>query len=234
MSVKKTIGFVALMLTVGVSVTVGLLYTSDEEADEIVARYNKATQDFRQTTVTTTVANVQEDENEPAINIPGNSNSVAPNDSWISICDSVHKQWGASGLTYAYGREATATYNGQQYTVRQDCSGYVGFCLYIAGLATSTTPITSGTTVGFVQSVGGAVVEQSAVQKGDILVYTGHVEIFDHIGEDGCTYVYNWGGTSSTSALYAGKNPAEVNSVTRTGRPLSSATIVRIPNFEGN
>lgn len=234
MSIKKIVGTVALTLIVGVSTVVGLLYTTDEEADEIVSQYHKATQDFRQTTVTTTIANVSENENEPAINIPGNGDSIAPNNTWIGICDSVHKAWGASGLTYAYGAYNTATYNGQQYSVRTDCSGYVGFCLYIAGLSTSTTPISSSSTVAYVQSIGGAVVDQASIKQGDILVYTGHVEIFDHIGDDGNSYVYNWGGHASTSDLYAGKNPAEVNSVTRTGRPLSSATIVRLPNFEGN
>lgn len=234
MSVSRTVKMVALILLLGVVATVGLLYTDDEETDMIVSQYNKATQDYHQTSVSTTIENTKGEGDKAAINIPGQGQSLTPNNSWIAICDSVHKSWGASGLGYHYGHMTTATYNNQQYSVRQDCSGYVGFCLYIAGFTSSTTPISSGTTVGFVQSIGGAVVDSSNIQQGDILVYSGHVEIFDHLGEDGSTYVYNWGGTSSTSALYVGKDPASVNSVTKSGKPLSNATVVRIPNFEGN
>ena len=116
---------------------------------------------------------------------------------WLNIIDSCHKYWGSQGLVYKYGGSATIKdMAGKSVTIRQDCSGFVGFCLYTAGLVSTTTPATSQ---GF-GSLGCVVeVDKNSPEPGDLLVYSGHVEVY--AGQD---RVWNWGSSKSAENKYAG------------------------------
>lgn len=241
MKPQKSILTVLSVLIVGMFVATTMLSTDEEEANSIIERYNMSTQNYRRNTVETIIA--QTEDKDESVNIPGvnapttandpnnpnQSNIPIPSDDWVKLVDAVHKAWGAAGFTYN-GNTHKFNDNGTELDVRTDCSGYVGFCLYKMGFTNNTIPISSRDAVSFVTGIGGSVIDQANVAEGDILVYSGHVEIFHAVGIDGKTLVWNWGGHRSAEDVYAGKDPSTVTSFTTTGRPLSSATIIRIPN----
>lgn len=116
---------------------------------------------------------------------------------WLNVIDTCHKYWGGQGLTYQRGGSANIKdMSGKPVSVRKDCSGFVGFCLYSMGMVSNTAPCTS-------QGFGGLSclmeVDRNSPEPGDILVYPGHVEIY--AGQD---RVWNWGSHSSAQDKYSG------------------------------
>lgn len=147
---------------------------------------------------------------------------TAPNGSWLSVVSSCKELMAAKigyyKLTKTGNYETIEDWNGNQVTLRTDCSGYVSFCLYTYGLLGSPSGITSGTGSG-----GGSISGVQCVDKwsglipGDILFYDGHVEILAEeipAGTDPGTFaVYNYGSNSSAS------NPG----ITTTGKTFNDS-----------
>lgn len=116
---------------------------------------------------------------------------------WLSVVDTCHKYWGGQGLTYQYGGAATISdLTGKSVSIRKDCSGFVGFCLYTMGLVSNTKPCSSQ---GFGSLSCVVEVDKNSPEPGDILVYSGHVEIY--AGQD---RVWNWGSAKSAQNKYTG------------------------------
>lgn len=63
-------------------------------------------------------------------NNSNSSNAV----SWLDICASAHRCFGSQGCVYAYNSKRAITgLDGNNIIIRQDCSGYVGYCMYVYG-----------------------------------------------------------------------------------------------------
>ncbi len=187
-----------------------------DDKDTIKSKYHNVTQNYHRNTVATTIDTVnktQENESnandsnnngQPDPNTPGVGN-VPPVDtsSWLATLDSVHKQFGAAGFVYDLGGHRTLTReDGSTVTVRIDCSGYIGYCLYCKGWASVPEPITSGsdlTPFGFALVHEGPV-SLSDLAPGDVLEWSGHIQAYAGPGDDW----YNWGGHSSAEGKYAG------------------------------
>ena len=131
--------------------------------------------------------------------IPGAPNpNTKSNVSWLEHCKRVHNAWGAAGFTYGYGNNVSFTHDGITETVRVDCSGYVGYCLYTYGkIIPSPTEISSKSDL---TKYGLTPVTVDQLQAGDIVAEDGHIEIY--LSDD--MVVYNWGGVNSTSKKYEG------------------------------
>ena len=160
------------------------------------------------------------------VSIPGLNQS---SQDWLTVVDQVHKAWGAAGLKYVYNGYNTITYRGNTDNIRTDCSGYVGYCMYIYGLADSTTPISSSSDLTV---FGCTEVPVSDLQPGDIVEYSGHIEVWyqDEM------VVYNWGGTSSAEGKYVGVT--DVSTVTSYGNSAHTRNQIlkayRVPNLNVN
>lgn len=137
--------------------------------------------------------------------------------SWLDMCDMIHKAWGAAGFTYAQGGTQSFNYNGNTFTVRTDCSGYVGFCMYAMGWADSPINIISSSDL---TPYGFTAVSVDSLQSGDVLAYDGHIEVY--VGSD--MVVYNWGGSKSAENKY--KGVTDVSTVVSTSN--SSKTVAEI------
>lgn len=160
------------------------------------------------------------------VSLPGLSQS-SPD--WLTVVDKVHKAYGAAGFKYVYGGTGTITYNGKTDTVRTDCSGYVGYCMYVYGIADNPIPISSQddlTPFGCVE------VPVSDLQSGDIVVYPSHIEVW----YQDPMVVYNWGGTSSAEGKYIGvTDVSTVTSYGNSSRKRSAITRVwRVPTISNS
>lgn len=231
---KRPVIVTGIILSLSIIITFLMYSTVDEyTVDDIFSRHNNMANQRTNTNVTTVINNVENMESTAGVNTASNNSNpinipgVSPsNGTWISMVDTVHKTWGAQGLTYRYGGTANITMDGQTYTVRTDCSGFVGFCIHKMGWSSTTTPISSSsdlTVFGFTK------VDPAARQPGDVLAYSGHVEVLQAV-TDAKDSVWNWGGTSSTSAKYAnGKDPNSVISYGNSGKSPSALVAVWRP-----
>lgn len=232
---------IAAVLFLVVFVICAMTYTNEEEIEMVYNEYLHTTQDFNRTKVTTIITQLHQEQESASIN--GGSGQANPNipgvpqvnaTTWLNVCDQVHKAWGKSGFTYGYGRGATYTdHTGAQYNVRLDCSGYVGFCMYTAGFAEATTPISSGsnlTKFGFtlVPKTGGSYTEAD-LQPGDVLAYNGHIEVWAGDGK-----IYNWGSTASTSDLYANGAVPDKSTVNLSRNTNTLVSVFRPPAMSGS
>jgi hypothetical protein len=219
MNPKKTVSICVAIVMCFVVLICGLNFSNnDEDYNTIISSYNKTTQDYSRTSVSTVVNQISNNiESEP--NIPGVSTTYTSvtidTSSWLAICDSVHKQWGAAGLGYKLGGYRTLNFGNGDVTIRLDCSGYVSYCLYVAGYTTSTTAFTTSslatnyTSYGLVKVANpGEITSYTQLQPGDILDIKGnHMQIYAGPADDW----YNWGGESSTSDKYT--NVTDIASV---------------------
>ena len=155
---------------------------------------------------------------EPTINIPGipaqtptpepqPAPAPAPAN-WLECCALTHKTWGHSGFKYTYGGSATMA-NGDK--VRLDCSGFVSYALQCYGKIAKGTMYSSG---GFkscpaLVDVTSSLHSANDLQPGDIIAYSGHVEVYAGNGR-----VYNWGGPSSCEDKYTGCSSHDLASCT--------------------
>lgn len=118
---------------------------------------------------------------------------------WLSIVRSVKALVAEQKPTYNQGGSMTINYNGQNITLRPDCSGLVGCMLQIYGAIPPGTNVTSRSLLS-----DGAIPEGftkggwpgwEGLQEGDIITRSGHVEIFAN--NNGGHNVYNGGSTSA-------------------------------------
>lgn len=204
---------------------ISMMSTNSEDTDALYSQAQRTTQNQTATKVSTVISTVeQESSNSGAgVNNGGSSSTNVPGvdtTTWLDMCDYVHKSWGSSGLSYQLGGAATVSIDGQSYDVRIDCSGYVGFCIYMMGWANSTKPIVSSsdlTAYGFTE------VPVSDLQPGDVVEYANHVQVY----AEAPNTVYNWGSVSSTSAKYTGVTDiSSVKSTSTTNR--DNSTILKV------
>ena len=145
---------------------------------------------------------------------------------WMSIVKSVKALIAQQKPKYSQSDYIYISYNGENYKVRTDCSGYVGICLEIYGA------IPPGTNVTSVSLMKNDAIKSGfqllpfpgwdLLQQGDIITRSGHVEIFDH-NAGGKHYVYSNG----SDKTIASATPTE------TGHPQGYTAIWR-PNDAGN
>lgn len=126
--------------------------------------------------------------------------------SWINCAVTCHLNWGHSGTRYKRGGKATLTdiYTGEKYTIRTDCSGYLSFCLYQYTGVGGPTSFTSGSLDQMYQKYGLTKMPSGTTpQRGDICVYSGHIEIYwDDAPGNGRHSVLNWGDTTTLNKVY--------------------------------
>lgn len=162
--------------------------------------------------------------------VPGVAPAPAPSvdtSSWLAICKSVHNAFGGAGFHYVLGGTGSLTYDGNTDRVRKDCSGYVGYCMYKYGIANSPTPITSGSDL---TAFGCTEVSKDQMQGGDIIEYSGHIEVLSSY-ENGQLKVYNWGGHKSAEDRYAGvADPTTVVPIGNSGKTYDAILkVYRVP-----
>ena len=211
-------------------------FSNEEDVELISSSHVRATQDYSRVTVDSVVNQIENsDDNQPSL--PGIDDSTTPPSdvtidisSWLSVVDSVHKQWGASGFIYSQTTHAFTEQSGNVVTVRTDCSGYVSYCLYVAGYVQDTMLYTSRSdfsTSGFTKVFDNGC-SISDLQPGDIVVWPkAHVQIYAGPGDDW----YNWGSHYSCQDKYV--NVTDISSVDSqihtTYRSLSGVDVYRQP-----
>lgn len=236
MSPKRVVQVCAIILLVAVVLVCGMNFNHQTDKDFIMTQYNNFTQNYNRVSVSSIVNAIDSSIDEP--NLPGVPNTPIVNidtSSWLSIVDGVHKQWGSAGFIYQLGgtRQFTEP-SGNTLKVRIDCSGYVSYCLYVAGYSSSPSGYNSRSdfsSAGFNKvdkPVGGWTLD--ALVPGDIIVWKGsHVQIYAGPGDDW----YNWGGHTSCEDKYV--NITDINSVDSqmhgTSRSITNADIYRRTQF---
>ena len=133
---------------------------------------------------------------------------AAPDD-WISVVQAVKTAIASSGCVYDQGGRVIIEVNGQQVSVRQDCSGFVSACLALYSGAPNNVVGPNGCPVPEYSSVSlaGATIEGfqtyqfsnwASLGMGDILCTSGkgHTEIFAS-RTDGRHWVWSNGSTAS-------------------------------------
>lgn len=156
------------------------------------------------------------------------TNTANTGNDWIGVVRSVHKAYSNESIQHGYEYDDVfhkININGQEYSCRWDCSGYVSACLVVYGEKPKGWTTNSG---GFASS--GLALKNfkymnwpgwDNLQEGDIIAKSGHVEIFAY-NKDGSHYVYNAGSTPAIKAT----------SPTRSSKP--SYTGVWRPNNPGS
>lgn len=138
------------------------------------------------------------DQTLPGLNNSGYTGpSTVPTD-WITLYYEVHDAMRLQGIDYKQAA-TTVQFAGTTYDgVFADCSGYVGFCLYLYGKTDKVHPITSGSYNKY-DNFGCVLIDKrNGLLQGDIVFYSGHVEIYDDTrSTDGALLVHNRGGTES-------------------------------------
>lgn len=119
---------------------------------------------------------------------------------WLSIVKKVKQLIAEQKPEYSQSKSMTINYNGQNITLRTDCSGYVGTCLKIYGAIPQGQNVTSSWLLnqnnineGFTY---GGFPGWDGLTAGDILVRNGHTEIFAY-NSGGTHYVFNCGSTGA-------------------------------------
>ena len=232
MEPKKIVTCFAAVIISTVLIMCFMLTTSEEEADELYSAYNRTTQDFNKTSVETIVRQLQQESEEPSINnpnVPGVNNQTVNAETWLQICDLAHKQFGGSGLRYAYNGSGVVTKSdGSTIAVRPDCSGYVGYCIYSAGWATTPKCITSGSDLS---PYGFTKVTDGSLLPGDVVAWPGsHIEVY----VSGEKTVYNWGSSASAENKYAGVTDVNTVDSTSTSGHTFPPTVVWRPQALGS
>ncbi len=140
---------------------------------------------------------------------------------WIDTAREAHNTFRAEGYTYQYGGY---THLSDGTYVRLDCSGYISYALYLAGLTTNPTFGTSEadfTSCGFTNVGTG---KTTKILPGDLLVYSGHIHMA--VSENG-TEVYNWGSAHGIETVYgnnSGKDCYKVDPRSVNGRSNDGVT----------
>lgn len=146
---------------------------------------------------------------------PTNNNNSSTS-SWLDICANVHRCFGSQGCVYAYGSKRAITgLDGNNIIIRQDCSGYVGYCMYVYGKTGDQLGVNSASDFS---AYGMTPVSEADLQAGDIIQYNGHVEVYAGNGR-----VYNWGGAASAQNKYTG---VDASTVDPTSNRVSGHTFV--------
>lgn len=165
----------------------------------------------------------------PSVGDGSNPSTGVSSKTWVEIVDSVHKQWGGAGWGY------DETHDG----IRCDCSGFVSYCLYVAGYTNVKQVAWSATMATELERMGISKVTGSYstdLQPGDILIYPGHVEVFASYNDTGAMLVWNWGSPDTIASLYpTGVDASTVNSTTPSGHlPTNVGSAYRVERVPAN
>jgi len=123
---------------------------------------------------------------------------------WMNIVKAVKAAIAASGVKYSQSDYVTITVGGENFKVRQDCSGYVCACLQAFGVLPKSTYLNTGVmdpSSNVMQKTGFTYISFPGWEnliEGDILWKRGHTEIFSH-NDGGRQFVYNVGDDTSAA-----------------------------------
>lgn len=210
---KKFVLGITALICLAICLLTPSLFKITEEDEALYNAYRHQT--YRDNTMSATsivavVANEKDSaESSSSLEFTGHPGLAAP-DGWIDILDAVHKVWGSQGGYYGLGHYENMTLWGEQVKVRWDCSGYVGYCVYKFGKTTKSYPFTSadrnnGDLYGCtVYTPGTDIRVPDDLVCGDIIFYSGHVEVFYSLNQSNSEkpIVYNWGGAASAQNKY--------------------------------
>lgn len=147
------------------------------------------------------------------------------NSNWLSIVSSVKKVLATQVGYYSQGALVEVTMpDGTKGTLRPDCSGYVGFCLWLSGLQGSSPNINSasGSSGGSIPGVTchamSELSDYSQLLPGDIVFKSGHVEIIAESPVPGST------GETRSKVYNCGSNDSAANPGITTGTALGKYT----------
>jgi len=128
--------------------------------------------------------------------------ATSNNEDWLNVVKSCKMQIASLKCGYSQEQYKSLTMNGQTYSVRTDCSGYVSYCLNVygayAGITNTDGYAAMDSLPGFTKipvSIGRGV-GWEYLQAGDIIIADGHMEIFSRY-VNGRPLVYNCGSNSS-------------------------------------
>ena len=243
---KKPVIIVSVITFMATTLAVMFMTTSPEERADILTSFNRTTEtrtlgvSVTQTQqaveqakqeypeVDSLLAGIQGNPKEPEDSdayIPGTSNVTYPeSEDWYQHCVYVHNRWSDYSYTYSDPSDPYYTdcvYNGTSYRVRPDCSGYVLFCLQLKGYYSLGANIYSGSYK--TPPAGFTLYEKESFPNGyadcipgDILFYSGHVEIFAGCidGQAVKHLVLNAGSTSAIAARDVSSSTRPFNTIT--------------------
>ena len=155
----------------------------------------------------------------------GSLSSAAGNGDIVQNAIEVHKYVREQGFEYAQAGIYVPAENGSTI----DCSSYVTWVLVNAGIEGFTEGMYQWSSSSFMSNpYGWEEISKESVQPGDILVYSGHVEIYAGTDDYGNTLVYNCGGDDSIGAT--GTNGLEEASGASGSHGVNNAAkILRVP-----
>ncbi|MCM1215026.1 MAG: C39 family peptidase [Lachnospiraceae bacterium] len=205
MKPSKVVIIVGCVVLICVLLICGLMYTTDQnEADDLLARYNKNTQHFDRTEVTTIIEEIRRDKNKDLEDFNYTPIDTSAVTSWLEACELAHHVMWHAGMTYS--TTASGTINGM--FVQSDCAGYLGVAMYLYGLQgdmSAVTPVSlkNNSNLDYLGQIS-----LSEYEPGDILVYPNHTEVYvKQINQNGYNVgVYSWGNSTTAEGLYQTDN----------------------------
>lgn len=228
---KNKLVLITLILTTLIVMLGLMMFTvgNTDATDDLLEQFNKSSSQLRRPiTVEEITRQIAKEEGKndfefpemPSLPTMPDAGTQVDTSSWMSTLDSVHKAWGKAGFIYTQTKHQFTEPSGNSVTVRTDCSGYIGYCLYKKGVFKSPINMWSGSAATDMRNAGLLEIssEDRAAHKyqaGDILVYKGHIEAFVKDQGTSKPVVYNWGGKDSVDNKYTGVT--DFNSVNAQG-----------------
>lgn len=153
----------------------------------------------------------------------GTSEEDITDTEWLAICAKVKRTCqdqvaigGDPNHKYAKDNGQNITVDGKQYFMpHHDCSGFVSLCLRVAGIeknaSYSSSSLATKASTKMIENIPWNKSGTQGLKKGDILVYSGHTEVY--AGKiNGVGKVYNWGGDGSPNSPCIAKGPTNMSS----------------------
>lgn len=218
------------VVVASVVIVCGLNFSNTDDAEHIKTLNKNVTQNYGRTAVTSKVSAVKPGD---TVNMPGITSTPDLSD-WVECVKECHKLWFSQGVRYTYGGSVSITnFDGNPITIRNDCSGFVSFCLYTSGYASSPTATTSSGPweqfgFGLVDRGSDGVYTLDDLWPGDIVAWPGsHVQIY--VGPTPEDKWYDWGNTAMIERAYFGQDLATADPVSGLGNShtLSSGYVYR-------
>lgn len=242
---RKSVFTVAAIVLCSTILTMSFMSMSEEDLDVALTAFRGSTQDTAPTKtekVIRDIGNSSEnsglglgdvdevvDTGDPDI-IDSPDGPYVPgipqdNSNWLSIVGSVKQVLATQVGYYSQGALVEVTMpDGTKGTLRPDCSGYVGFCLWLRGLQGSSPNINSasGSSGGSIPGVTchamSELSDYSQLLPGDIVFKSGHVEIIAESPAPGST------GETRSKVYNCGSNDSAANPGVTTGTALGKYT----------
>lgn len=223
MKPKVIVCIVGVTLLITVVITVGFLYANEDESSSILERFNTTTQNFDRVAVSSVVVDTElvakerksgKDYSTDGGSTDGGTGGVGGNfdspfepihgNDILDVASKVKAYWHSLGFPYVDNGKTYSLVDtdGTTYEVRPDCSGFCSYVFFCMGLTKNTQYTTSGILETSMPALGFKRIkinDASDLRPGDVLSYSGHMEIYHSMKSNGSMVVYNWGGKSSVA-----------------------------------